>query len=53
MVVGYRCLWRGVRRLLARLVLALLGKTPDLVAQDPTDGADGGEVELIANPVGE
>lgn len=40
-------------RLLARLVRALLGQISDLVAEDPTDGADGGEVEFIANPVGE
>lgn len=53
MVVGYRWLWRRVRRLLPRLVLALLGQIPDLVAEDPTDGADGGQIELVANPVGE
>lgn len=53
MVVGYRWLWRWMRRLLARLILALLGQIPNLVSEDPTDGADGGQVELIANPVGE
>lgn len=42
-----------MRRLLARLVLALLGEISDLVAEDPTDGAHGGQVELVANPVGE
>lgn len=52
-VVGYRRLGRRVRRLLPRLVLTLLGQIPDLVAEDPADGADGGEVELVANPVGE
>lgn len=52
-VVGYRGLRRRVRRLLAGLVLALLGEVPDLVAQDPADGADGGQVELVAHAVGE
>lgn len=46
-------MWRWVRCLLARLVLALLGEIPDLVAEDPTDGAHGGQIELVANPVGE
>jgi len=50
-VVGYRGL--RVRRLLARLVLALLGEIPDLVAQDPADGAHGRQVELVAHAVGE
>lgn len=42
-----------MRRLLARLILALLGEIPDLVAEDPTDGAHGGQIEFVANPVGE
>lgn len=46
-------MWWWVRRLLARLILTLLGQIPDLVAEDPTDGADGGQIELVANPVGE
>lgn len=53
MVVGQRWLRGWVRRLLPRLILALLGEIPDLVAQDPADGADRGQIELITNPVGE
>lgn len=53
MVVGQRRLRRWVRRLLPRLILALLGEIPDLVAQDPADGAHGGKIEFITNPVGE
>lgn len=42
-----------MRRGLARLVLALRGQIPDLVAEDPADGAHGRQVELVADPVGQ
>lgn len=53
MVIGQRGLRLRVRSLLTRLILALLRQIPDLVAQDPADRADRGEIEFVAHPVGQ
>lgn len=37
--------------LFARLVLVLLGQISDLVAENPTDRADGGQIEFITHTV--
>lgn len=42
-----------MRSLLARFILALLRQIPDLVAQDPANRADRGQIEFVAHAVGQ
>lgn len=53
MVIGQRGLRLRVRSLLARLILALLRQIPDLVAQDPANRADRGQIEFVTHAIGQ
>lgn len=53
MVIGQRGLRLRVRSLLALLILALLRQIPDLVAQDPANRADRGQVKFVTHAVGQ